>query len=816
LIGEWIDAEVIFAIIILNAILGFVQEYKAEKSIESLKNMIVQSATVIRDGHKLRIPSADIIPGDIIEVESGENVPSDARLIESASVTVDESALTGESEPSEKYPGIVPEDTPVGDISNMLFMGTSVLEGRAHAIVVRTGMNTELGKIAKMVEIGEETETPMQLSLDRLGKFFGIASLIICVIIFIAGVLEGRELYEMLLVAISLAVAAIPEGLPATVTIVLALGVQKMAKRKAIIRKLAAVETLGSTNIICSDKTGTLTQNLIMVKKIITPDNEYEVTGSGYSSDGKFLLNGKEIDPVSHKGLILLLNAASLCNNATYEKINDSLNINGDSTEIALLVASAKAGLYKNELEHRQPRVLEIPFSSISKNMVTVNNEMGKNLAYAKGAPEVVLNKCTRAFKNGSEVPLDDTFRNHILNKNEEMAGKGMRVLGIAYKLAREGIPDEESADIGLIFLGLTGMIDPPRAEVKEAISHCKEAGINVSMITGDQKTTAVAIAKELDIFNDGDIVVTGDELAKMSDNEFDERSERIKVYARTSPEQKLRIVDALKKHEKVVAMTGDGVNDAPALKRADIGVSMGVAGTDVARQASDMVLADDNFASIVNAVEEGRGIYDNIRKFVKFLFSSNLGEVLLIFLGILFGLPLPLLAIQILWVNLITDGLPALALSVDPPDKEIMKRKPRKRSEGIITKPMIYDMLLVGLIISIGTLGIFYYYLPDGLDIARTMAFTALVMFQLWNSLNCRSEDRSFFSIGIFSNAYLIIAIIVSLLLQGFILYSPWLEGIFSSYKPGVNDLLTIFLLTSIVFIAIELKKFLMHRIKV
>nr|WP_255668454.1 calcium-transporting P-type ATPase, PMR1-type [Methanocella sp. CWC-04] len=809
-IGEILDAEIIFAIVILNAILGFVQEYKAEKAIESLRSMIVPTANVIRGGHKIRINSSELVPGDVIEIEEGENVPADVRIIESMSLKVDESALTGESEPSEKYPDVVPEKTSPGDRVNMMFMGTSALQGRCKALVADTGMKTELGKIATLVETGEETETPLQISLDRLGKFFGVAAIFICILIFIVGILTGKTYYEMFLTSVSLAVAAIPEGLPATVTIVLALGVQRMAKRKAIIRKLSAVETLGSTNIISSDKTGTLTQNIITVKQLITADHDIRVTGTGYSSEGDFLIENESIDVTSYEDVMKLLIAGILCNNATFERLEDTWNVNGDSTEVALLVAGAKSELFKEKLESVCPRTFEVPFSSRAKTMTTINLCDEKRYVYLKGAPEVVLERCKYVYKDEKFVPLDDKLKKYFLDFNYSMAMDGMRVLGFAYE-EDEVVTDAENVGKNFVYLGLAGMIDPPRQEVKGAVDLCKDAGIDVVMITGDQKLTAIAIAKELDIYHEGDMAITGVELDAMSETDLEENIDKIKVYARTSPEQKLRIVEALKKKERIVAMTGDGVNDAPALKRSDIGIAMGLTGTDVSRQASDMILADDNFATIVNAMEEGRSIYDNIRKFVKFLFSSNLGEVLTVFIGILLGLPLPLLAIQILWVNLITDGLPALALSVDPADPDIMKRKPRPRSEGIITKLMVFDMLLVGAIISAGTLGIFYYYLPQGVETARSMAFTVLVVFQLWNAINCRSETKSLFQIGIFSNGYLLLAIALSIMLQLIILYVPFLEGIFATTEPGLYDILLIMAVSSTVFIGIEIRKLIM-----
>ena len=636
-------------------------------------------------------------------------------------------------------------DIALGDMDNMIFKGTGALDGKVKAIVVGTGMDTEIGRIASLVESGEKRKTPLQDSTDRLGKYFGIAALACCFVVFAGGLLEGRQLYEMFLVAVSLAVAAIPEGLPATITIIMALGVQRMAKRKAVVRKLPAVETLGSTSVICSDKTGTLTQNVIVVKSIVTADSEFRVTGEGYSSEGKFIVQDKEIDPSADPGLQLLLLAGTLCNNATYERLEDRWNILGDSTEVALLATAAKAGLNKTLLEDECPRKFEEPFSTDTRRMITVNRCNGSNFIFAKGAPEVLLDLCEYAYKDGAPEPLEDETKDYYREQNERMAREGMRVLGFAYREIQGEIEAERIGDIEseLVFLGLAGMMDPPRPEAKESVRKCAEAGIDVVMITGDQPLTAVAIAREIGIFKEGDLVMTGAKLSEMSDAGLDGMVDHIKVYARTSPEQKLRIVEALQKHGRTVAMTGDGVNDAPALKSADIGIAMGKTGTDVSRQAADLVLTDDNFATIVAAVEEGRAIYENIRKVVKFLFASNLGEVLVLFLGIIFQLPLPLLAIQILWVNLITDSLPALALSMDPAEKGLMRRPPRERAQGLITRTAALDMALIGLTVSLGTLAVFYLYMPHGINFARTMALTVLVVFQMCVALECKSETR-------------------------------------------------------------------------
>ncbi|HTY92162.1 MAG TPA: calcium-translocating P-type ATPase, SERCA-type [Methanocella sp.] len=817
LIGERLDAAIIALIVVLNAILGFAQEYKAEQSIESLRSLVVQEAFVVRGGHRLKVPASDLVPGDIIEVEAGENVPADCRLIYEASLKVDEAALTGESEPAKKSIEALPEDTALGDMDNMLFMGTSVLDGRGMAVVTATGMDTEIGRITSLVESGAEQSTPMQASIDRLGRLFGISAVAICSIILAAGLLEGQKLYDMFLIAVSLAVAAIPEGLPATITIVLALGVQRMAKKKAVVRRLSAIETLGSTSVICTDKTGTLTQNVIVVRKIATAGQEYEVTGSGYSPDGEFVSRGGTAEPASDRALKMLLTAGALCNNAIYERLEDQWNIVGDSTEVALLVAAAKAGYSKILMEDDCPRIFEVPFNTETRRMTTVNACKGKKYVFAKGAPEVVLTSSSSILIGGRVMPADAAGRDYFMKTNDDMAADGMRVLGLAY---REIVSDPAKMSIGelegdLTFLGLAGMMDPPRPEVKDSVEKCKSAGIDVVMITGDQRPTAVAIARQLGIFREGDGIISGTELSEASEEKLDSDIGRIKVYARTSPEQKLRIVAALRRRGHVVAMTGDGVNDAPALKQADIGVSMGITGTDVSRQASDIVLTDDNFATIVAAVEEGRKIYDNVKNVVKYLFASNMGEVLVVLLGIMLGLPLPLLAIQILWVNLVTDSLPALALSVDPVAPGVMKRPPRPRAEGLFTRLTLFDMALIGIATGVGTLGLFHLYLPRGLDMARTVAFTALVIFQMWNCLNCRSEDRSLFKVGIFSNPYILGAIAVSILLQSALLYVPFLEDVFKTSPLSAYDWLIIAGVSSSTLILVEARKFISSKLR-
>lgn len=806
-LGEVLDAEIIGAIILLNALLGAYQEIQAERSLELLSRYLVQEAYVVRGGKKEKVPASSLVPGDVIEVEAGDYVPADSRILTVAGLAVDESALTGESEPALKSPGLVADEAPVGDRDCMIFAGTIATAGRCKAVVVSTGMRTEIGRIASLVEAGVKRETPVQISIDRLGRLFGLAAVAVCLIIFVAGALEGQRLFDMFLVAVSLAVAAIPEGLPATVTIIFALGVRRMAARKAIVRKLAAVETLGSTSVICSDKTGTLTLNLITVRQIVTASADFEVTGEGYAGTGEF--RSAEADATGNVELKTLLTAGVLCNNATYERSGQELRTLGDSTEVALLAAGAKVGLMKASADGECPRELEIPFSSDSMFMLTVNKCPAGIFAYAKGAPERLLDRCTHLLTSRGVVALTTEERKRFADTNLAMASRGMRVLGFGYKpvedLESETVARVESE---LIFVGLAGMIDPPRPEAKRAIAQCMRSGIQVVMITGDQLLTAVSIARELGIVSEGDEAVAGSELVTMTDAELDRKAQRIKVYARTSPEQKLRIIKALQKHDLVVAMTGDGVNDAPALKSADIGVSMGLGGTEVARQASDLVLADDNFATIVTAVEEGRTIYNNVRKTVMFLFSSNLGEVLTIFTGLVLSLPLPLLAIQILWVNLITDSLPAMALGMDPPDRRVMKAPPRPRSEGIITRSMAVDLLILGGAIGFSTVGIFYLYLGKGVAYARTMAFSLLIVLEMWNVLNCKSAGNSILGRRTFDNPYLLAAILVSLVLLLVVLYVPPLQAIFGTVAIGGGDLVVLLIVTLLVAAAVEILK--------
>jgi Ca2+-transporting ATPase len=771
---EYVDAITIGAIVVLNAVVGFVQEYRSEKAIEAMKKLQAPRAHVLRDGKLTVIPAREVVPGDILVLESGDHVPADAALMDATDLKTEEAALTGESSPVSKKRGPLPEKTPVADRKNMVFMGTHVTYGRARAIVTGTGMSTEFGKIAEMMQSVEEEQTPLQQKLESFAKKLGQIIIGVCVLIFVIEIFRSGLHMEMILdslmISVSLAVSAVPEGLPAVVTVSLALGARELAKKNAIIRKLSSAETLGAVTVICSDKTGTLTKGEMTVREIYVDKKTIEVTGVGYEPKGEFLLEGKTINPEEEQGLSLILKAATLCSNAQC----DGKSVIGDTTEGALIVAAAKYDLIKEELEKEAPRVHELTFTSERKRMTTVHKSGEEGLiAYVKGAPELILERCTQVIVRGKTTNLDQETRKEILDVNERMANKALRVLGVAFKeLAADDVGmlnDNERLENSLVFIGLMGMIDPPRVEAITAVKKCDEAGIKTVMITGDHKTTAVAVANELGILKDG-MVLTGSELDAMGDEEYQKIVNKVNVYARVSPEHKIKIVRALKKEGNIVAMSGDGVNDAPALKQSDIGVAMGITGTDVTREASDIVLADDNFATIVNAVEGGRTIYDNIRKFSFFLMRCNFDELAIIGIFALMGLELPLTAGMILWLNLVTDGGPALALTMDPPEKDVMKRPPRNPNEGIlygrfasIITTFILQFTLTG--------GIFYwqYYMLPGpltaekLATARTMAFMRATLQELFVVWNCRSERHNAFKTGFLSNKFLLISVIVS-----------------------------------------------------
>ncbi len=827
-LGEWIDSAVIMAIVILNAFIGVFQEYKAEQSLAALKRLSSPLAKVIRNGHIKSIPAQELVPGDMIVLEAGDFVPADARLTEAVNLKVEEAALTGESVPVEKAIGVLPEELPLGDQKNLVFMGTVVTYGRGKAVVTKTGMRTEIGQIASLLKQAVAESTPLQQKLEEFGKYLGTLALGVCALIFLLGWLRGEDLTTMFLTSVSLAVAAIPEGLPAIVTIVLAIGVQRLAKQRAIIRKLPAVETLGAATVICSDKTGTLTQNQMTVKRISVGGEWYEVSGQGYNPEGEYLRDGKPVADIDNSSLKTLLLCGALCNDAILEEDwkdgNQTWKIIGDPTEGALVVAAAKAGINKGDLATEYNRVLEIPFDSDRKLMTTINKgslsnerfqkieaELPKGLwAITKGAPDIILSKCASALTSEGIKDLTPGLKEELMKHNGEMAQDALRVLGVAVRRMEANQIDLNSVEEKLVFIGFWGMIDPPRPEVKDSIAECRTAGIKPVMITGDHRDTATAIARELGLLGEGELVLTGQELENVTDDELTRKAEQISVYARVSPLHKVRIVNVFRSKGHVVAMTGDGVNDAPALKRADIGAAMGISGTDVAKSASEMVLADDNFATIVGAIREGRVIYENIKKAVYFLLSCNVGEIFAILLAILFQLPVPLLAIQILWVNLVTDSLPALALGMEPAEPGIMKRKPRKKEEGIFMKGMKRTILFEGFLIGALTLTAFYVgaYLNGSLEQGRTMAFATLSLSQLFHVFNFRSVKDSIFGKGMVFNKFLIGASVFSGLIQLAVMLIPALQRIFDVISLDFNHWLIVLVFAASTIPMVELWK--------
>lgn len=798
--GEWLDAGVIVAILVLNAIMGVVQEGRAGKALAALKKMAVPVTTVIRDGRVHRIPSTELVPGDIVQLQAGDLVPADVRLIETINMKIDESALTGESVAVEKSAeAVLDESASVGDRVNSAYLGTVVTYGRGAGIVTSTGMNTEIGKIAKMVAAIGEEDTPLQKKLAEFGKWLGMAALAVCGLVFVVGLLEGEQPFNMFMTAISLAVAAIPEGLPAVVTIVLALGVQRMASRNAIIRRLPAVETLGCVTYICSDKTGTLTENKMTVREIYLAGGRHvSVTGSGYAPAGDFLEGQDRIDPAKDAELARIIGIAGGCNDASLVREGqagqETWSIVGDPTEGALASLAAKAGFGKDEIGSAFPRVSEIPFDSGRKRMTTMHRcaadgplgREGELIAFVKGAPDLLLS-LSRSYLDGNEErPLTSEKTAEMLRLVGEMGGRGLRVLGFAMRKLDSvpGEPKAEEVETGLTFVGLIGMIDPVRPEVKEAIKVARRAGVTPVMVTGDYRETARAIALELGIMEPDGRVVTGAELERMDKETLEGIVRDVRVYARVSPEHKLRIVEAFKAHGEIVAMTGDGVNDAPALSAADIGVAMGMSGTDVAKGASDMVLADDNFATIVAAVEEGRAIFENIRKSVIYLLSCNIGELLLFLVSILAKLGNPLVPVQILLINLATDGLPALALGTDPKEGGIMDVPPRDTEEGILSKPLLVKMFVVGAAIAAAVLIPFVAFQRAGapVEVARTGAFAVLGLSELLRALSSRSERHSILRAVPTQNPRLVGAVAVSAAIVVAAVQVPWIGRIFET----------------------------------
>ncbi|MDK0784056.1 calcium-transporting P-type ATPase, PMR1-type [Clostridium perfringens] len=792
-LGEISDALIILLVIIINAVIGVIQESKAEKALDALKELSTPKALVKRDGSLKEILSEDIVPGDIVIIDAGRYIPGDLRLIDTANLKIEESAFTGESVPSEKDASFLPDkEIPIGDQNNMAFMSTLATYGRGVGVVVGTGMNTEIGKIAKMIEQEENDETPLQKKLSELGKILGFLAVGICILIFIISFFQGRDLLEMFLTSISLAVAAIPEGLPAIVAIVLALGVQRMVKKNAIIRKLPAVETLGSVSIICSDKTGTLTQNKMTVTTVYTNDS--------YIKESEFNLNDNESK--------LLVDCMVLCNDATYSEKSQT----GDPTEIALLESPFKLNILKEKLEKEFKRIDEIPFDSDRKLMTTVNLVDDKKArVFTKGALDSILSICNKISINGKLLDFSKEYKAKVLENSNIMSDKALRVLAFAYKdISKENIV-LDSLEKDLVFIGMVGMIDPPRLEVKDSIKLCKSAGITPVMITGDHKNTAFAIANELGIAEDISQAITGHEIDRFKEEEFNEKIINYRVFARVSPEHKVKIVKAFKSHGNIVSMTGDGVNDAPSLKAADIGVAMGITGTDVSKGASDMILTDDNFSTIVSAVEEGRKIYLNIKKSIVFLLSCNLGEILTLFTAILLNWNSPLQPIHILWVNLITDSFPALALGVDKTKEDVMNNPPRNPKESIFIKSDKIQLIINGVLI--GGITLFAFKLgerlyADSLIHAQTMAFVVLSVSQLFLSLSLRSNTKSAFSLGIFSNKYLVYSILLGIFLQVIIISISFIANIFKVTPLLLYDWIVVILVSLIPFAINEILK--------
>lgn len=819
-LGEYVDAVTILVIVIVNAMLGFVQESRAEQSMAALKKMAAPTAHVIRNGLLQQVPARQLVPGDIIVLEPGDKIAADGRLVDVQNLEVEEAALTGESLPVRKvadkqYSG----DSSLGDRKNMVYAGTSVIKGRGKAVVCATGMVTEVGRIADMIQDNDYESTPLEERLASLGRLLVWGCLGICIIVVVTGVMKGEPLFLMCMAGISLAVAAIPEGLPAIVTVALAIGVQRMIKRNAIIRKLPAVETLGCTTVICSDKTGTLTQNAMTVGKVYSNGQLYDVTGTGYDIKGNFLLNKQEFDAKKDKCLTQCLEISVLCNNSILKRNNIGItglwrsapttgwSIEGDPTEGALVVAAAKANIWRSEVEKTQRRLAEIPFESERFRMSVIYEKNNNYFVYVKGAPDVILGLCQYYTNQSGAVALTPIIKSEILSAHEKLTEQAFRVLAVAYRQISKAEAEHSSADIEkeLVFGGLIGMMDPPRQEAKQAIATCHQAGIKTVMITGDHRNTAIAIAKQLKMFdNESNQAVTGAELDELNDEELGKRIQHITVYARVSPAHKLRIVKMLKREGHIVAMTGDGVNDAPAIKEADIGIAMGINGTDVTKEAASMVLADDNFATIVAAVEEGRGIYENIRKFIRYLLSCNLGEVLTMFIATLAGLPLPLLPVQILWVNLVTDGLPAMALGVDPNDRNIMNRQPRNPRESVFSRGLSRKIIARGLQIGITTVLVFasIYFLRHDLAEARTMGLCTLVFTQMFHVFDCRSEIFSVFEIGLFKNKYLLFATGCSLFMQLLLVYHPFMRSIFATVPLDAVDWLIILCVSGWTFV--------------
>ena len=834
-VGEYTDAAIILIIVFASAALGFTQEFRSEKAVEALKKMTAPTASVLRDGRECRIPAAELVPGDVVLLYAGDKVPADGRLIEAFALKNDEAPLTGESNPVQKSSHTLPEQTQLNDRDNMVYTGTVVVYGRGKAIVTNTGMTTEFGKIAQMVQSAPTEETPLEKRLAGVGKWLGIMCITVAASVGIVGiVIEGRPPVDMLLWAVSLAVAAVPEALPAIVTGALAIGMYRMAKDNAIVKRLPAVETLGSCSVICSDKTGTMTKGEMTVRSIYVSGDTIKVTGIGYAPEGEFQVNDKKVSP--DESLKILLKAAVLCNDSGLEQDSKTSKwiVKGDPTEGALVVAAEKAGIRKEELDNVEPRTFEVPFSSERKRMTTIHTSTGKRIAYMKGAPEMVIERCSKILIDGKVLPFTKESQTSHFKVTEALALQALRNLAFAYKELPSGEEEfTEEMERDFVFVGIMSMIDPPRTEVKDAIAVCKKAGIRVVMITGDHKLTAIAVGKELKLLEENhtdDKVLTGQELEKMTDEQLADVVENVVIYARVAPEHKVRIVKAWKQKDQVVAMTGDGVNDAPALKMSDIGVAMGISGTEVSKEAADMVLADDNFASIVKAVREGREIFENIKKYLTYLLQCNIMEILVMFFAVV-SVPylaawlspgsdvtpvseaaIALTAVQLLWMNLVTDGLPAIALGVDPGDPDLMDRKPRKPNESIFSRDVKTYLAIMPIIMTVLLLIAFFSHLPWTSEFhlleARTQLLTAMIVMELVVALSMRSLKYPVFKVGVFKNKWLWAAILASFGLQLIILYVPGLQALFDVHMPELIDWGIAALYGGIVFAILEIGK--------
>ncbi len=838
-VGETVDALIILVIVFASAILGFTQEYRSEKAVEALKKMTAPTASVLRDGKEVRIPASELVPGDIMILYTGDKIPADGRLLEAYTMKDDEAPLTGESSPVNKSADALPEQTQLNDRENMVYTGTVVVYGRGRAVVTSSGMNTEFGKIAQMVQSAPQEETPLEKRLAGVGKWIGILALVIALSVgFVGIVIEHRPILDMVLWAISLAVAAVPEALPAIVTGALAIGMYRMAKSNAIVKRLPAVETLGSTSVICSDKTGTMTKGEMTVRSIYVDEQNIKVTGIGYAPEGEFQVDNKKVTP--SENLKELLRISALCNDSGLEQDTQTGKwvVKGDPTEGALVVAAQKAGISKDDIDEEERRVNEVPFSSERKRMTTIHTKADKKIAYMKGAPEMVIERCSKILLNGKIQPFTKESQTKHFQVTESLAKQALRNLAFAYKELPSDVEFSEEMEEHFVFVGIMSMIDPPRPEVKDAIAVCKKAGIRVVMITGDHKLTATAVGKELKLLDDKDeetCVLTGQELERMSDQELADIVEKTVIYARVAPEHKVRIVKAWKAKDQIVAMTGDGVNDAPALKMSDIGVAMGISGTEVSKEAADMVLADDNFASIVKAVKEGREIFENIKKYLTYLLQCNIMEILVMFIAVV-SVPflasifspgsdveavneaaIALTAVQLLWMNLVTDGLPAIALGVDPGDPDLMERKPRKPTESIFSKDVKVYLTTVPVLMTVLLLIAFFSHTPWTSEFhlleARTQLLTAMIVMELVVALSMRSLKYPVFKVGVFKNKFLWYAILSSFALQLLILYVPGVQPLFDVHTPELIDWVVAFSFGAIVFGSIEIGKYVAGR---